>query len=102
VYGLTLSGLRTYRFSSPCDDYIEKFEVTFDRLCLVMIKQHSEIDESEASNKKYKLGRIQITNGESNKSEYVYVIISSFRKHESYLFSFEARAGCAILLMFIH
>jgi hypothetical protein len=102
VNGSIISRLRTYRFSSLYDDYFEKFEVTFDGLCLAMMKPHSEIDESEAHSKKYKLDRIQITNCETNKSEYLYVIISSFRKQESYLFSLEGRAGCATPLLFIH
>jgi hypothetical protein len=72
--------------SSPYDDYFEKFEVIFDGLCLAMIKPHSDIDESEAQNKKCKLDRIQITNCEMNQNEFVYVIISFFRKHELYLF----------------
>jgi hypothetical protein len=47
--------LRTYRFSSLCDNYIKKFEVTFDGLCLAMMTPHSEIDESETYNMKYSL-----------------------------------------------
>jgi hypothetical protein len=97
-----ISRVRTCRFSSPCDDNIEKFEVTFDGLCLAMIKPPSEVDEYEAHNKKYKLDRIQITNCETNNSEYLYVIICAFRKQESNLFSSEGKAECAILLIFIH
>jgi hypothetical protein len=66
-----------------------------------MMKLRSEIDESEVYNKKHKLDRIQIKNCETNESEFVYVIISSFGMDESYSFSLEGKARCAISLMFI-
>jgi len=56
---------------SPCDDYIEKFEVETMGICGAMIKRYGEMTEEEARTNKYRDGRVPFVNYETNENGYM-------------------------------
>ncbi|CAF1135500.1 unnamed protein product [Adineta ricciae] len=55
----------------PCDDHIENFEVETMGVCGAMIKRYDEMSETEATERKYRDGRVPFVDSETDEKEYI-------------------------------